>query len=340
MPGTANENRSSLRFFLSLLLGAFMAVVFVLAPLLLAVCMGSVLAVLLLPIRDALIRSRWRPTWVALALVLGFMLVVVIPLGAFLLAASKQAWALAQAVATSGYFLAGHSLPLGPLGKWLEGVVDVEKQTRELISTGISGMSSYLLRFVGNLPGVMLQVAIALMTAFFLLLDGERLFSWFRKRIPLANTVQVLILRTFQENSVSVVMASVLAALGQATVLLIAYLVLSVPGAFLAGGITFVFAWLPLLGCTPVWVMGAVYLYLKGQTQRMLLMTAFGLLASVVDNWIRPWVLQGRSELHPLLSLLVILGGLHTLGLPGIFLGPVFAALLISLLEIWPEVAS
>ena len=135
-------------------------------------------------------------------------------------------------------------------------------------------------------------------------------------------------------------MASVLAALGQATVLLIAYLVLSVPGAFLAGGITFVFAWLPLLGCTPVWVMGAVYLYLKGQTQRMLLMTAFGLLASVVDNWIRPWVLQGRSELHPLLSLLVILGGLHTLGLPGIFLGPVFAALLISLLEIWPEVAS
>ena len=44
--------------------------------------------------------------------------------------------------------------------------------------------------------------------------------------------------------------------------------------------------------------------------------------------------------MHPLVSLLAIIGGIETFGVPGVFLGPIIAALLITLLQIWPLVSS
>jgi predicted PurR-regulated permease PerM len=42
----------------------------------------------------------------------------------------------------------------------------------------------------------------------------------------------------------------------------------------------------------------------------------------MVDNLIKPLVLHGQSNLHPLLALLSVLGGVQALGPIGIFVGP------------------
>jgi hypothetical protein len=49
-------------------------------------------------------------------------------------------------------------------------------------------------------------------------------------------------------------------------------------------------------------------------------------------------ILKGRSKMHPLVSLVAIFGGMEMFGILGIFLGPILAAVLIALLQIWPEV--
>jgi predicted PurR-regulated permease PerM len=53
---------------------------------------------------------------------------------------------------------------------------------------------------------------------------------------------------------------------------------------------------------------------------------------------VRPLILQGRSKMHPLVSLVAIFGGIEMFGLIGIFLGPILAAVLIALLQLWPAV--
>ena len=53
---------------------------------------------------------------------------------------------------------------------------------------------------------------------------------------------------------------------------------------------------------------------------------------SVIDNVIKPMVLHGRSNLHPLLALLSILGGVKALGPIGIFVGPMVVTFLYVLL--------
>jgi predicted PurR-regulated permease PerM len=55
---------------------------------------------------------------------------------------------------------------------------------------------------------------------------------------------------------------------------------------------------------------------------------------SVADNIIKPIILHGQSNLHPLLALLSVLGGVRALGPIGIFVGPMAVAFLQALLNI------
>ena len=54
----------------------------------------------------------------------------------------------------------------------------------------------------------------------------------------------------------------------------------------------------------------------------------------MADNVIKPYVLHGQSNLHPLLALLSVLGGVATLGPIGILVGPMVVAFLQTLLKI------
>jgi predicted PurR-regulated permease PerM len=58
---------------------------------------------------------------------------------------------------------------------------------------------------------------------------------------------------------------------------------------------------------------------------------------SAADNIIRPWVVGGRVELHPMVLLFFILGGVEAFGFIGLFLGPVVASVLAALFAILRE---
>ena len=42
--------------------------------------------------------------------------------------------------------------------------------------------------------------------------------------------------------------------------------------------------------------------------------------------------------MHPLVSLVTIFGGIEMFGIIGIFLGPILAAVLLALLQLWPAI--
>jgi predicted PurR-regulated permease PerM len=68
-------------------------------------------------------------------------------------------------------------------------------------------------------------------------------------------------------------------------------------------------------------------------------MLAIGFVTGISDNIARTWVLKGRGQMHPLVSLIAIFGGIRLFGIFGVFIGPILAALLISVLNIWPTMA-
>ncbi len=51
----------------------------------------------------------------------------------------------------------------------------------------------------------------------------------------------------------------------------------------------------------------------------------------------RPWVVGGRVELHPMVLLFFILGGVEAFGFLGLFLGPVVASVLAAVFAMLRE---
>jgi predicted PurR-regulated permease PerM len=56
---------------------------------------------------------------------------------------------------------------------------------------------------------------------------------------------------------------------------------------------------------------------------------------SAIDNVLRPWIMKGSTNIHPLWSFLAILGGLISFGALGLLVGPLIVALGVSALHIY-----
>jgi predicted PurR-regulated permease PerM len=201
-----------------------------------------------------------------------------------------------------------------------------------------TGATATILGLAAHLPNIVLQLALASLAGFFLLVDGHRFLCWMTDKLPIAVDVRVKVVQSFQETAISVIWATIAAAAAQSVVMLLSYLTLGVPAAFLAAGATFLCAWIPLVGSSLVWLAGAIYLYAQEAMLQALLMVVCGLIAGIVDHVVRAMILKGRSKMHPLVSLVAIFGGIEMFGIMGIFLGPILAAVFIALLQIWPEV--
>jgi predicted PurR-regulated permease PerM len=144
---------------------------------------------------------------------------------------------------------------------------------------------------------------------------------------------------SFQSATRAVVLASVAAAGTQAAVIWVGFTALRVPFALLGAGLTCLLGWVPGAP-TLVWAAAAIYLYTEGSIARAVTMVVIGLVVGVVDNIVRPLVLSGQEAIHPMVSLVAVLGGIAFFGVPGVFIGPLVACMAIAVLEIWPAVAS
>lgn len=315
----------------------------IVSPYVLAVLMGMMLTVFVQPCFNYLRRKRLGPKTAAGVVVLGLLFLVIAPLASFLSAAIRQAMALGPQLLESGVFsmdaIVQKFVSFGPVINNIVGGADgIELQIRDAAQNGAKAMTEWFLVEAGKFPNILLQLFLALLTSFFLLLDGKSFLLWLRDRLPLEKDVREELFRTFTDTSISVVWSTLAASVTQSAMAFVAFLLLGIPGAFLAGGATFILSWLPIVGSLPVWVGAMIYEYSQGDFLKFFLVIGAGVLTGVADNFVRPLVLKGRSDMHPLISLIAIFGGLQWFGIVGVFIGPILAEILISLLQLWPTI--
>lgn len=341
----AVERRVSITLvFFILLLGGFIAInLAMVGPYLLTVLMGAILSILTMPLFSRLRRRGFGPRASALTVILTIAVLVFGPLGWFATSAIKQGIAVGQKVSEQGISLervTEAASKWGPARSVLGNSAEMQQKVRQQARTAGTRATGVLLGILGAIPDLVLHLALALITCYFFLLDGRRFLSWLQDKLPLDRDVRAQLYGSFRDTAVSTTWATLAAAGTQAALMFVSYLVLGVPGAFLAAGATFIFAWIPMVGSTPIWVVGAAVLYWgQGSLTKALLMVGLGVITGLADNFVRPWVLKGRGEMHPLVALVAIFGGIQMFGLFGVFFGPILAAVMLALLNVWPTVA-
>jgi predicted PurR-regulated permease PerM len=129
----------------------------------------------------------------------------------------------------------------------------------------------------------------------------------------------------------------VLVGIGEGILLGLAYALAGIPSPAVWGAITGVLAMIPF--AAPIVFGGAsLFLFAQGDATGAALLFGWGMLVLfVADHFVRPILIGSAAKLPFLWVLLGILGGLETLGLLGLFLGPVVMAMGVALWREWTE---
>lgn len=330
--------------FLVLLLSVAVFSLWMVAPYIVAIFVGAILAILARPLFKWIVRhARWNSLG-ALLVTLAVALLVVAPLTVLTVLAAQQTEEIARWGAANGKseFSVAHLISWVHQLPWLHTLLPdprvIDANIHKAVEVGVNKTVGLVGELLTVVPELVIQLFLALLTCYYLLMDGNRFSAWLLRRVPLEDDVRADFAETFLDSTVSVVWASLAAALAQSAVVTAGFAVLGVPGVALAAVATFVFSWIPVVGSSPVWLVGAAVLFWNGSGIRCACMLGIGVLAIIIDHVVRPLVLRGRGDLHPLVGLVAIFGGINAFGLVGVFLGPILASLFLSLLRMWPVI--
>jgi predicted PurR-regulated permease PerM len=200
----------------------------------------------------------------------------------------------------------------------------------------IGNISRWVLATGRGAFDLLLSVLFVMITLFFVYKDGTKLVGQL-DRIG----ERVLPLRWHRFSRVvpatvsSTVTGMTLIAVGEGVVLGIAYKIAGVPSALLLGVITGVMALIP--GGAPLSVaLVSLYLLASGSPLAALGLFAWGAIELfIVDKTLRPKLVGGPIRLPFLPTFFGLIGGVKTMGLVGLFVGPVLMALLVAIWREW-----
>jgi predicted PurR-regulated permease PerM len=129
----------------------------------------------------------------------------------------------------------------------------------------------------------------------------------------------------------------VLVGIGEGIVLGVVYLLVGLPYPALVGAATGIAAIIPF-GAVVTYCLAGLYLFSVGDPLGAAIVIASGSgVLFIADHFIRPALIGGAARLPFLLVLLGLLGGLETMGILGLFLGPAIMAALVALWREWTE---
>ncbi|MET0986759.1 MAG: AI-2E family transporter [Steroidobacteraceae bacterium] len=233
---------------------------------------------------------------------------------------------------------------LGAALKWLESTFGINiAQVRGWFSVGAQDMLQTIASLGGKVflgaIGTVIGFALMLFVLFFFLRDGEKMWNTLRELIPMSETSKQRLFDHLAAVTRAVVYGSGLTALLQGALVGIAFAIVGLPSPVVFAVITALAALLPFAGSGVVWLPATIVLAAQQRWGAALFMLLWGaVLVSLVDNFIRPWLVSGRAEVGTLTVFIGVLGGISAFGTIGLIIGPVILALIIALLQFTLEV--
>lgn len=334
--------------FLFLLIGiSFYFTYLVFRPFFSVIILSAVFVTLLYPVYSWLLKKlKGRSSLAAFLSVLAFVLIIVIPIGNFVVLLAKES--------TETYALMEEKILAGELdsavNRLFTEVLDFQQNYFAFVDLESINVSQIFLDFGNRLNTFIVSGAAFLIkgttqlitSLFFLLLtmyyffkDGKAFLEKLSFLTPISNRYDRKLFDRFQQISKSTILGSLVTALAQGLVAGIGYLIVGAPALFL--GVATGFAGLiPIVGTALVWVPTVLVLILMGSYYKALFLLIWGVVAvGITDNVIRTIIVQGQANIHPLLVFFSIFGGVAVFGFLGIIFGPLILAIMLTMLHIY-----
>jgi predicted PurR-regulated permease PerM len=216
----------------------------------------------------------------------------------------------------------------------IEGIVITIKDFAIMVLKSVATLSSQFIFFI----------IITIFSLYYFYLDGESIIKKIRAVSPLDRELNDLLLRQFSGLSVTLVGSVFLVSLIQGLVFSFGVMMIGLPALFF--GVAMALAgFIPVLGGLFVWLPLSLYLFAIGETASAFIILFFGaiLAGTLIDNFLRPVIIKKLSSSmkhqsalsHTLITVLSTLAGIIQFGILGLFIGPIIAAMTITIFDIY-----
>ena len=200
----------------------------------------------------------------------------------------------------------------------------------DLITNGSKIAAGQALTITQNIFGFFLQFVVMLYCLFFFLRDGKQLIEGIIRVLPIGDEKERALISRFESVARATVKGSLLVAILQGIIGGLLFWIVGIPAAMLWGVVMIFLSLLPI-GSTIVWLPAAIILFFQGEVGRAIAILIVGaLVIGLADNILRPRLVGQDTKMPDYLILISTLGGITWFGLSGFVIGPIIAALFVT----------
>lgn len=180
------------------------------------------------------------------------------------------------------------------------------------------------------------NLLIMLYSMFFFLKDGPALLRSSLSYLPLRDDDKAQVIDRFLSVARATLKGTVLIGILQGSLAGFAFWLVGIEGAVFWATIMIVLSIIPGIGGAIVWVPAVIILLVTGRVSAALFLALFcGLVVGTIDNVLRPRLVGRDTKMHDLMIFISTLGGIGFFGPVGFIVGPILAALFLTVWEIF-----
>ena len=311
---------------------------------LMSIFMAALFAGLLFPLYRKL-KSKFsgKSSRAAFATILLFVLIIIIPVSVFLLIVVDQAIDAGNSVGPiltditenpNAVIESIQSIPIvNKLYPEQEKLVKtINEIVNELGNFVIQGLSD----FTAGTASFVFSFFIFLFTLYYFLIYGKDYLEKILFYLPLKNEEEQSLLNRFSRVTKATLKGTFLIGIIQGGLGAIGMAIVGLPNVLFWGLVMTILSIIPALGAAIVWLPASILLLLQGDIINGIVLIAIGaIVVSNIDNILRPTLVGKEAQMPDLMILFGTLGGLAMFGISGVIIGPIIAALFISLWDIY-----
>lgn len=334
-------------FKILIIIALAVSVLILFTPFLLPVALGGILCVVIFPLYKKMTDKNWNPTVAALTSLLIFSLVFAVPTSLVIVKGARVTSEFVQKTLESKkpqeQMVPDQQKNMAKIENFAEKTANMFginiPDPSVVLNKAVNSVGSFVLNaltdFFKQLPDFVLAFFIALLTMYFGLIEHVKVQAIAKKYSFLSPRNAEKFIENIVISCRSVIFSNVVTGAIQSMIVATGAYFTKTGNFFVVGFVTFVFSFIPVIGAAPVAFALGAYALISGSTIQGIVMLIVGTIAGISDNFIRPLMLSGSGEVHPLWSLLGILGGIILFGLPGLFVGPLILSVSSSCLPIY-----
>jgi predicted PurR-regulated permease PerM len=339
---THRQNRFFLIFCIIglLILGAPIIKLFI-VPFMLA----ATLVTIFHPLYEVLVKALWHNKTLSAAVCCGLIIFcAVIPTyGAGYLIANQaiELYSTAESKVVEIMKKGGE----GTLGKlssykhnrWLRKInIDWGTSLQEGIKSAAKVVSVVINKTSTSVLAILVNLLITLFTMFYLFIDGEAFVRRLNHLIPLRQEYKDLIYSRFLQTSRATVKATLIAGLIQGVLGGTTLLLFGIKSWMLWGIVMVILSVIPMMGAGTVLIPAGIIQIIIGNVWQGIALIAISVFViSNIDSFLRPRLVGMQAKMHDLVIFFSTIGGIAVFGIMGFIIGPVIAALFITILDIY-----